>query len=82
MRLEIKTNLDKINKFIKVDSTTFILRGVIGYQGTHDPDSLGHFIAYGYRHNDKWISYNDLKKTPECISPNTNVGCVLLFYTV
>lgn len=82
MNLELEISLDSIPKYIKAANVTFILRGIAGYVGISDPNYLGHFVAYGYRHNNKWVLYNDLLKKPEAVPAQRNVKCVMLFYTV
>lgn len=82
LNLELEISLDSIPKYMSICETKFILRGICAYQGEPDPNHLGHFLAYGYRHNDKWIMYNDLLKKPEAVSPKQRVRCILFFYSI
>lgn len=82
LSLDLKLSLDSVPKSLKCGQTTFILRGLVGYQGDFDPNHLGHFVAYGYRHNDKWLMYNDMLTKVQTISPTTVINAVLFFYSI
>lgn len=82
LTLHLNLSLDSIPKYLKNHNTTYLLRGIVAYQGEINSIHLGHFVAYGFRHNDKWTMYNDLLKKPEDVSPSTQIKCVLLFYTI
>lgn len=77
--LEIVSQVDSIEKRININNFEYLLRGVIGYEGS--VCSLGHFIAYCLRHNGKWQTYNDLEKQIQYCPPSKIIRSQLFLYT-
>lgn len=79
---EVQINLEDVPKRIQVNDSEYVLRGVVGYQGCATPTSVGHFVAYCYRHNGKWELYNDLLLKKQIVMPYSVVRAACFFYSV
>lgn len=76
---ELECTLNDLPKIIKFNDITYVLRGVVGYVGPNL--SLGHFIAYCYRHNNLWSEYDDRNNKENPCSSQKVVRAQLIFYS-
>lgn len=82
MNMELTIKLCDIPKYLNFNDTSYALRGIIGYTGPSDGQSLGHFTCMAYRHNQKWELYDDrMTKSCHC-SPKREVRVQLILYTI
>lgn len=78
--------LNDIPKRINIQSKTFNIKGIIEFipPATKNINSIGHYIAYTYRHHtDNWEKHDDLGNSIRSVRQNTRANhCQILIYTV